>query len=406
MNVVIVCDFAHVNGGAASVAIEEALGLAIAGINVTYFSGVGPIDPRLQQAGIQVICLDQQELKVQLKTGRTKISGAIQGVWNREAYRFFLALLTELDRYDTIIHFHAWSLALSPSLFYATAKRKYRIALTCHDYEINCPIRTLYNYKKSVLCQCKAMSLRCVCTACDKRGKIQKTYRVMRQILLLKLLRRNDMSLIYLTGLEKTIMERDLKLNCNGYVIRNPVNIYPFQDIKPHKNQQFIYMGRISKEKGIELFCEAVTKANVEAGVIGDGEELEQLKKQYPNITFHGWLSGSQKAAAVRKARCLVVSSLWIETGPLVVPELQCTYALPCIIPSQCGMAENVITDGTGVTYEIGNLDELVSCIVRCTDDSLIERMSDNCKKMDQTKYQRITHINSMQETYKRLLSS
>ena len=46
-NVVVINDYAHVNGGAASVAIDSALGLAGAGLRVYFISVVGPLDARL-----------------------------------------------------------------------------------------------------------------------------------------------------------------------------------------------------------------------------------------------------------------------------------------------------------------------------------------------------------------------
>ena len=63
MHVVIVIDHAHVNGGQAKVAIDSALGLRARGHRVTFFAAVGPADPRLAQAGVNVVCLDQDDIE-------------------------------------------------------------------------------------------------------------------------------------------------------------------------------------------------------------------------------------------------------------------------------------------------------------------------------------------------------
>jgi S-adenosylmethionine synthetase len=47
-------------------------------------------------------------------------------------------------------------------------------------------------------------------------------------------------------------------------------------------------------EKGVELFCEAVTKAGVKAVAAGDGPLKEALAKKYPNVAFPGWVTQEQ----------------------------------------------------------------------------------------------------------------
>ncbi len=59
---VIVNDHAVVNGGQAKVAVETALALRGGGLEVIFFSGVGPADPRLEKAGVRCICLNQFDM--------------------------------------------------------------------------------------------------------------------------------------------------------------------------------------------------------------------------------------------------------------------------------------------------------------------------------------------------------
>ena len=63
LHVVLVLDHAHINGGQAKVAIESALGLRARGHAVTLFAAVGPIDPRLPEAGVEVLCLGQDDVQ-------------------------------------------------------------------------------------------------------------------------------------------------------------------------------------------------------------------------------------------------------------------------------------------------------------------------------------------------------
>ena len=119
----------------------------------------------------------------------------------------------------------------------------------------------------------------------------------------------------------------------------------------------------------------------------------------------NGWLMSEQMIPYIKKARCLIVTSYWIETGPLNVLELQCSYAIPCIVPSKCGVADRIVEGNTGLTYEIGNTEKLIKCIEYCKSDEIIKKLSDNCNKVDRRLYLESTHLNNLLKAYESILS-
>ena len=123
MTIVLINDFGYANGGASQVAIENALSVKKAGCSVLFFTAVGPIDERLKQAGIEIISTEQEECL----NYKSKISGALTGLWNMKAYHVLSQLLQRLDVDSTIIHIHVWVKALSPSIFAAIAKYHFKI---------------------------------------------------------------------------------------------------------------------------------------------------------------------------------------------------------------------------------------------------------------------------------------
>ena len=404
MKIIIIYDTAFTQGGAAKVAIAEASSLAEQGYDVTYFSSVGPVDERLEKSGAKVICLEQKSLKSQLSSLWGKMCGAVQGLWNWQAMERFQSLLDSCDPNDTIVHFHGWTLALSPALFSVTAKRNFKVAVTCHDYELNCPVRTYFNHKKISMCNCKGMSLACLLTNCDSRSYAQKIYRVIRNSLSLRLLKRNDLAFLYPARLVKDDMDKNLCLSHKDFILDNPVEIRQLPKSEPQNNDRYLYIGRVDREKGLDLFCSAVTKANVPADVIGDGEEKDRLMKLYPNVTFHGWLTSTDMEPIIRKARSLIVTSLWTEIRQLVVPEVQCTYGLPCIVPSLCSWADDIREAKTGLVFGIGDEASLLQCIQACKNDEIIAELAANCRKMDINKYSEKTHVSRLREIYEEIL--
>lgn len=405
MRIIIVYDFAFANGGAAKVAITEAAALAERGYDVTFFSGVGPVDERLKKSGAKIVCLEQEELKNQLGGMRSKVRGALQGFWNRQAKERFASLLAGFQLSDTIVHFHGWSLALSPALFSVTAKSRFKIAITCHDYEVNCPVRTYFNYKKGCICNCKAMSVKCILINCDKRSYLQKEYRILRQGVLRRLLKKNQLSLICLSAFNQSIIEKDLRIPCSKYIVPNLIDIPPEMDVHPERNRNYLFIGRFSPEKGVRLFCEAVTRTKVHGIAIGDGDEMEVLKKEYPDITFCGWLKPEEMVSYIANSRCLIMSSIWYEGAPLTIPEVQCAYAMPCIVPTPCGAQEYIEHGKNGWIYPSGNQEKLISCIEESKNDGLIQKMSRYCRaSARKDAYSAQSHVDSLVQVYQSIM--
>ena len=63
LEIVILNDYAVLNGGSASVALASARGLASRSVRVTLLTCVGPVAPELRSVpNLEVICLGQEEI--------------------------------------------------------------------------------------------------------------------------------------------------------------------------------------------------------------------------------------------------------------------------------------------------------------------------------------------------------
>ena len=112
MTLVIVNDFAYVNGGSAQVALASAKALAARGNHVILFSAVGPVSSDLHMPNLTTICLGQYDIA----RDPYRIRAFIQGLWNLRASRAMANLLRGLDPSTTVIHIHGWTKALSASV--------------------------------------------------------------------------------------------------------------------------------------------------------------------------------------------------------------------------------------------------------------------------------------------------
>ena len=169
-NIIVVCDFANITGGAERVAITSAVSLAETGSNVVMFTGKGPVCNELKNSNVHVICLNQEEA---IKDSN-RLRGIVRGIYNHSAQHEIEKLLKEYDPNDTVIHMHGWSKVLSSSIFIPIKRMGFKVIVTMHDYFLQCPNGCCYDFQKKEICEKKAMSIDCVLCNCDKRSYIYK----------------------------------------------------------------------------------------------------------------------------------------------------------------------------------------------------------------------------------------
>lgn len=358
--VVVVNDFNYTQGGASKVAIDTARILKEAGLNVYFFSAVN--QPEQEIEGITYVSTKQPEAM----KDKNKIRGIINGIYNIKAKNELRKLLKTLDRKTTIIHVHGWTKALSSSVFDIAFKMKFKVVLTLHDYFTACPNGGYFNYQENEICHFKPLSWKCIKCNCDSRNYGFKLYRVIRQFVQNKIVKLNDRleNVISISEFSEKILKPTLGKNTKITRIYNPIDIDEnAEKVDPSKNKYYLYVGRISKEKGVDLFCQAITELGFKGIAVGDGDEREKLEKQYPDIEFTGWKNKDEVREYMKGARALIFPSRWYETAGLTVLEAQ-NLGIPVIVNKKCAASEFVIEKNTGLLFNnISNLKNQIEYI-------------------------------------------
>ena len=356
-NVVIINDFNYIQGGASKVAIDTAKILKEQGIRVFFFAAVNKENEKI--TGVKYISTNQQEA---LKE-KNKIKGAINGIYNLKAKKDLKKLLNTLNKENTIIHVHGWTKALSSSVFDIAFKMKFEVVLTLHDYFTACPNGGYFNYKKNEICQFKPLSWKCIKCNCDSRNYGFKFYRVIRQFVQNKIVKLNDKleNVITISEFSEKILKTTLGKNTRITRIYNPIDIEEnLEKVDPSKNEYYLYVGRVSKEKGVDLFCQAISELDYKGIVVGDGDERQKLETQFPNIEFTGWKNKDEVKKYMKGAKALIFPSRWYEGAPLTPLEAM-QYGVPCICSNISAAVDYSIDDS--LIFEL-NKDELKKKIV------------------------------------------
>lgn len=380
ITIVIVNDFDYIQGGASKVALETANALYEKGYRVIFFSGTHD-NKKCPNCKYENITVSIPEC---LKD-KNKIRGALRGLYNFKSKKEFKKLLNKLDPNKTIIHVHGWTKTLSSSIFSIAFKKNFKVILTLHDYFTSCPNGGFFNYNTNQICKVNPLSYKCIRVNCDSRNYAFKLYRIIRQFIQNKIVKLPSklQNIIYISDLQWKVLKENFNQNVNAKKILNPIDNYNPKNISNvSKEDYYLYVGRVSKEKGVDLFCAAITDLNLEGIVVGDGEELKRLQLSYPKVKFVGWQEKKETEKYMSKAKALIFPSLWYEGAPLTVEEAL-NLELPCIVSDSSSAVEKIIDGKNGYIFKSNNIDDLKNKILL----------------IDKLKYKKV-HISNSKEMY------
>ncbi|QMW05265.1 glycosyltransferase family 4 protein [Spirosoma foliorum] len=124
----------------------------------------------------------------------------------------------------------------------------------------------------------------------------------------------------------------------------------------------FLYVGRLSGEKGIDVLLNAVRKSPFPLKIIGSGpleNKVLQTAAAQSGIDYAGWQDRSAVTLAMKTCRALIVPSLCYEAAlPLVVLEAFAT-GTPVICSDQGNLREVGEAPAAGHLFAPGNSDDL-----------------------------------------------
>lgn len=371
-HVIVVSDYAQVQGGQAKVAIDTALRLREQNIAVTFVSGTGKIAPELIESGARVVCVGDATLI----DASDRLSAMARGIWNRSAAASVRAILGAADPQTTIIHWHGFAKALSPSVGEAIVQSDVPHVYTMHEYFLACPNGGFYDYQRGEICYRRALSPSCIATNCDSRSPAYKAWRIARQLALRDVARvpAKLKDVIYLTDKQLDVMRPYLSPSARLHKLSSVVEGHRGERVAAEKNDIFLFLGRLSPEKGPLLVAEAAKRAGVRVAFAGVGEMAEAVRAANPEAEILGWIEGDAKEALIRRSRCLLFPSLWYETQGLSVIELM-QWGVPSLV-SATSVASDAVRHRIDGVHVPADVDSWVAAIELMKDDAVVEWLS------------------------------
>lgn len=350
---VLISDALDGKGGASLVALQSAKLLAEAGVSVRLFGGLGP-SAIPEQANLRVETLRDGE---DLVTAPIHVR-AVRSLWNTEAADRFARTVQDLDPQRTVVHVHSFQFQLTASVIRRAADLGFPLAMTAHDYGLACPYSGFFNYNAGRPCGKRALSVGCAATLCNEsRNVAGKLWHVGKGWLqagkghVPRALRH----IAFVSEFSREILAPYLHQAMETSVVRNPIEIPPCSPRSPTSNAPFLFVGRLTREKGAEIFARAAREAGVPAVFIGTGEREAAIRTANPDARMLGWQGREEVVRRMREARALVFPSVWYEGQPLAVQEAQ-AVGLPVLVAKGTAATEMVLDGLDGRHFDPDHL--------------------------------------------------
>lgn len=128
--------------------------------------------------------------------------------------------------------------------------------------------------------------------------------------------------------------------------------------------EYYLYMGRLSQEKGIKTLLEVASELPYKIKIAGGGplkDELQSKYKDCSNIEFLGHLNARQVVELLCETKFMVIPSEWYENNPLSVIESLCA-GTPVVGANMGGIPE-LVGGSDGLIFQSGDSGDLEECI-------------------------------------------
>ena len=325
-----------------------------------------------------------------------------------------------IDEFNpNVVHVHSLRMSsLTYSVLSPIIKRNIPIIMTLHDCFLLCPTMKLIKGNGEfcpAICRGKN-KFYCLLNNCDNTKELCVRWSLM--------------SLVNkITGYDKSISRfispsnalRDLMIKYNDDINENNiVTINNFLSNKETKTIQpnysnkgyFLYIGRLSKEKGIHYLLQAMKDLpkEIKLHIVGKGPDEKQLK-QYAkennlnNINFLGFKSREEIKNEYQNCIATILPCNWFEIFGMTNIE-SAINGKPVIASNIGGIPEIVEHNKTGLLFEPTNIEQLKkSILMYWNNPDLVIEHGRNAYQKATNLYTEDRYFNELKKIYKEVLN-
>jgi glycosyltransferase involved in cell wall biosynthesis len=299
-------------------------------------------------------------------SGLETIAVAGGAIWNRSAGAELADLVREVDA--DVVHFHNWLPQISQGAFHSARDAGAAVVQTLHNYRFTCAKGVLF--RDGAICEeCvgKTVGWPAVVHGCYRDSRFA-TVPVVAALATHRTLNTNE------RAVDATIVLSEFarsKLIESGLppqrVYIKPNFVAPDPGVHGGSGRYFVYVGRLSEEKGIATLLDAWNLADdlPILRIVGSGpltNAVEVAARSNPRIEYLGLMEPSKIFDILGEAAFSIMPSVNYEGLPRAIVE-SFAVGTPVIASKLGSLTELIEPSVTGLLFEAGNPASLAQAV-------------------------------------------
>jgi glycosyltransferase involved in cell wall biosynthesis len=311
-----------------------------------------------------------------------------------------------------LIHVHNFFPLASPSIFFVAKKYGVPIVVTLHNYRLICPSATLFYdhsiYERSIN---SLFPVDAILKGVYRNSRIETAAMVMttRFHNLIGTWKYKVDKFIVLTEFARTKFANSILRTAPDALIVKPNFVIDKGPGEMYRENFFLYIGRLSVEKGVETLLQSLTIHKYNLVIIGEGflrDKVENFAGSNGNLSYLGRQDKDVVMRHLKKCKALILPSNWYEGFPMTI--LEAFSAGTPVIASCLGAMMEVVQDNVnGLHFEAGNANDLIHKIKQLESNAdLAKQLSDHARATYLNRYTPEKNYKLLFEIYSQLLDS
>lgn len=301
-----------------------------------------------------------------------------------------------------LIHIHNVFPLITPVIYKIAYKNNIPVVQTLHNYRFICPNGLMFR-KNEICTECIDKSL---LSAVKNRCYKDSLLFSLLYVLLLKKYKKYIQQTTSIIGLQKFTLAKMSNFFKNSLHYIKPNGIEPHNIKRSESGKYFLFIGRLSNEKGIlELVDFFNHNLNFKLKIIGTGQLENELRKRIisNNIELLGFKTGTEKNELICNASAIIIPSIWYENYPVVVVEAF-SYGIPVIANKLGGLSAIVKDRYSGILIDKGDETALLEALDFLSDDKNRKDLGENAYKYFTENMTNEKTLNQLVKIYKKTL--
>lgn len=304
----------------------------------------------LGEAGVQVTRHEVTNDDTVTPGAGRRIREGLEAAWSPTAARRFGTAVD--DHRPDVVHVHNLFPLLTTSIPATAIRRHIPVVWTAHNRRVRC-VGGGYFRDGEPCHDCRhGWRLPGIVHGCYGESRLASTVVTAGTTIFRNVARRRGVTPVAISNAMADWLVRDGGFDRSSVRVKYNGVAGPSGAVPPAEQQSaFVFLGRLSANKGVRLLLDAWRLADVDAPlrIVGDGDLRDEVRAAAgadPSITWEGQAGPDEVGPIIAAARAVVVPSMWEEPFGRVAAEAL-AHGRPVITTGRGGLSE-VVDDTCG----------------------------------------------------------